>query len=32
MDKAIPIIFIGRVPPIAAGIIGEMRPEIEGTI
>lgn len=30
MSQAIPIIFVGRVPAIALGIIEEMKPEIEG--
>jgi hypothetical protein len=30
MSQSIPIIFVGRVPDIALGIIEEMKPEIEG--
>lgn len=30
MSQPIPIIFVGRVPDIALGIIEEMKPEIEG--
>ncbi|KAL7972188.1 hypothetical protein HDV63DRAFT_368639 [Trichoderma sp. SZMC 28014] len=29
MSQPIPIIFVGRVPDIALGIIEEMKPEIE---
>lgn len=30
MSQPIPVIFVGRVPDIALGIIEEMKPEIEG--
>jgi hypothetical protein len=30
MSQTIPIIFVGRVPDIALGIIEELKPEIEG--